>query len=234
MKKFVLLLDADDTLLDFKRCERRSIENTLTNFGLRCDEETISEYVRINLECWKMLECGKITRKRLDSLRFEVLFDKFGMNGVDPAEAGAYYRQQLNCSYFYIDGCHEFLSEMKKICRLYIVTNGTKPTQIQRLKGAGIDEYFDGFFYSEQIGCAKPYKGFFDYVFANIEDFDKSRCALMGDSLSSDIAGANASGITSIWYNPDCVTDTGKVEPDYVVQNYDDASTLIKMLAREF
>lgn len=234
MEKLIVLLDADDTLLDFGKSEKEAIVTTLKEFEVPVTQRIVDRYVQINLHCWKLLESGQITRVYLDRLRFDMLFEEFGITGKDTVKAGAKYREHLTERGYVLDGCVEFLQSISDKYRLFLVTNGTEPTQIVRLKSAGIYDFFEEKFYSEQIGCAKPYKGFFDYVFANIEDFDKSRCALMGDSLSSDIAGANASGITSIWYNPDCVTDSGQVEPDYVVQNYDDASTLIKMLAREF
>ena len=52
------------------------------------------------------------------------------------------------------------------------------------------------------FGVAKPKKGFFDAVAADIEGFDKSRALIIGDSLTSDIKGGINAGLDTCWYNP--------------------------------
>ena len=44
---------------------------------------------------------------------------------------------------------------------------------------------------------------FFEAAFAQIPDFDKKRAILIGDSLTSDIKGANNAGVDACWYNPE-------------------------------
>ncbi len=229
----IVLLDADDTLLDFGKSERESIVTTLNEFGIGVSEKIVDRYVQINLHCWKLLETGKITREYLDRLRFDMLFDEFGITGKDTVTVGATYRAHLTEKGYVIDGCIEFLKNISLKYRLFLVTNGTQPTQIARLKTAGIDGFFEDKFYSEQIGCAKPYKGFFDYVFSHIKDFDKSRTVLVGDSLSSDILGANNARITGVWFNPNGNAVEGIASPDYTVCGYEELEALLEKLDGE-
>ena len=49
------------------------------------------------------------------------------------------------------------------------------------------------------MGCAKPAPEFFEKVIDFIGDKDKSKYLVIGDSLSSDIAGARAFGLDSVW-----------------------------------
>lgn len=53
------------------------------------------------------------------------------------------------------------------------------------------------------MGIDKPNKEFFDIVFENIGSTDTREYLLVGDSLTSDILGANNAGIKNIWYNPE-------------------------------
>jgi 2-haloacid dehalogenase len=57
-------------------------------------------------------------------------------------------------------------------------------------------------FISEEMGCAKPEKRFFDLVAAAIPDFDPASAIVIGDSLSSDIQGGINAGLDTCWYNP--------------------------------
>ena len=227
MDKLIVLLDADDTLLDFGRSEKEAIVTTLKEFGIPVTQNIVDRYVQINLHCWKLLETGRITRVYLDRLRFDMLFEEFGIKGKDAVAAGAAYRAHLTEKGYVIDGCIEFLKNISLKYRLFLVTNGTQPTQIVRLKSAGIDGYFEDMFFSEQIGCAKPYAGFFDYVFSHIDGLDKSRVVLVGDSLTSDILGANNAGITGIWFNPKGQTLSGTAKPDYTVRGYEELEKLL-------
>lgn len=233
MDKLIVLLDADDTLLDFSKSENEAIKKTLAEFSIPVTRQIVERYVQINLHCWKLLEDGKITRVYLDRLRFDMLFEEFGIKDKDSVAAGAAYRAHLTESGYVLDGCVSFLEEISKKYRLFLVTNGTQPTQIVRLKSAGIDGFFEDLFYSEQIGCAKPYKGFFDYVFSHIEGFDKDRTVLIGDSLTSDIAGANNAGITGVWFNPKRLPLTDRAVPDYVASSYEELVSLLGSLDGE-
>lgn len=233
MEKLIVLLDADDTLLDFGKSEKEAIVTTLKEFEVPVTQRIVDRYVQINLHCWKLLESGQITRVYLDRLRFDMLFEEFGITGKDTVKAGAKYREHLTERGYVLDGCVEFLHSISDKYRLFLVTNGTEPTQIVRLKSAGIYDFFEEKFYSEQIGCAKPYKGFFDYVFAHIKDFDRARTVLVGDSLTSDIAGANNAGITGVWFNPKGKVNDSTAIPDHTVAGYDELEKLLSSIASE-
>ena len=62
-------------------------------------------------------------------------------------------------------------------------------------------KYIKDVFISEEIGFNKPQKEYFDYVLEHIEEKDKTKILVVGDSLSSDIAGAENSGLDSCWVN---------------------------------
>ena len=62
-----LLLDLDDTILDFHKAERIGITKTLEDFGLHATEEVLTTYSAINKKHWEMLERGELTQEMAKS-----------------------------------------------------------------------------------------------------------------------------------------------------------------------
>ena len=50
---------------------------------------------------------------------------------------------------------------------------------------------------------------------------------MIGDSLSSDIAGAAAAGIKSCWYNPDSLPAEDGIKPDFEIKKLKDVKNII-------
>ena len=78
-----------------------------------------------------------------------------------------------------------------------MVSNGTIKAQTKKLDRSGLDVLLDGVFLSEQLGVEKPNVGFFDQVFEAIGPVDKKQVMIVGDSLTSDIAGGERAGIVT-------------------------------------
>ena len=70
-KYTTLLLDADDTLLDFLGAEAAAIKSVCEKYNIAYSEEIRSAYSGINLALWKKLEKGEITRQEIQLRRFE-------------------------------------------------------------------------------------------------------------------------------------------------------------------
>ena len=196
------LFDADNTLLDFTAAEDHAIKECLLARGLPTDSETISLYSAINDGHWKRLEQGLTTRDRLRVERFSDFFRAVGYGG-DPVAMADDYVEALSRQTQLIDGALELISSLHGRCKLYIVTNGTEWIQRGRLADSGLLPYMQGVFISDLIGYPKPRVEFFSYVAEHIPAFDRARTVIVGDSLSSDMAGGIAFGIDTCWYNPD-------------------------------
>ena len=77
MYKYILL-DIDDTLLDFGKAEHQSIIGTFQQFGIDPTDENIERYSTINLSYWKRFERKEISKDLLWSGRFMQLGDEIG------------------------------------------------------------------------------------------------------------------------------------------------------------
>ena len=200
MKYTTLLLDLDETLFDFSRSERFAIDKLMEKYNIPVTEKNRRLYSEINDEKWRKLERGEITRPQLFKERFDDFFEKTGVR-ADVSEANLSYMRFLSQAGFILDGALETCERLSESYSLYLVTNGTKIVQNGRLNGSLIMKYIKGVFISEEIGFNKPQKEYFDYVLEHIEEKDKAKILVVGDSLSSDIAGAENSGLDSCWVN---------------------------------
>ncbi len=201
-KRFdIVLLDADETIFDFKRAEDHSLRLLLHSYDIAPTDQMVACYSAINLSLWKALERGEVTREKLKTLRFERFLAQIGASGIDCVEANDRYLTNLSNSTFLINGAEKFVKELHKHCKIYFATNGLTKAQTGRFSKSAIKDNFDGAFISEQIGFAKPDKAYFDYIFNTLKVKDKSRVIIIGDSLTSDMLGGKNAGITTCLYS---------------------------------
>lgn len=216
-RKTVLLFDADNTLLDFSKTEEFAFCETMKRHGYPCHSEIKKIYDEINHGLWKQYEREEITREQVVFTRFGKLFEQIGIDG-DGVLFEQEYQDMLSRGSFVIDGAMPLLAKVRRAgCQCYIVTNGVAKTQHRRLKESGIIRYMDDVFISEELGCAKPSKLFFDKVFAAIGEQKRKNAIIIGDSLTSDILGGNYAGITACWYNPNHLVNETQAVVDYEV-----------------
>lgn len=202
MRYQTLLLDADGTLWDFDRAEQEAIRETLRQFGLPDDQQWVGDYHRINAALWKQLERGEVTKAQLRTARFSRLLQAHGAVADDVAMADAYVETLSQKSYL-LPGALEACQQLAEHCRLYLVTNGMAVVQRGRLARSPITPLMRECFISEEVGFEKPHKGYFEAVFRSIPQFDARTTLMVGDSLTSDMAGGIAAGLDTCWINPE-------------------------------
>ena len=225
----ILLLDLDDTILDFHMQEAVAIRKTLETAGIDPTDATCERYSQINDMHWKMLERGEITREQVLHGRFQVLFAELGVQR-DTIPVVANYSHNLSEGHYFLPGALEAVQALQKQYRLFLVSNGTAVVQYKRIRNAALEPYFEEIFISQDVGFNKPAKGFFDYCFARIKDFDPEKTLIVGDSLSSDILGGQNAGIKTCWLNPKHKNCTLEKAPDYELENITQLEALLKTL----
>lgn len=224
-----LLLDLDDTILDFKMQEHVAIRKTLADVGIDPTEEVCAQYSKINEAHWKRLEKGELTRQQVLHGRFGVLFEQMGVV-ADPAQTAKRYEGNLSEGHYFLPGAKEAVERLSKKYKLYLASNGTAVVQERRLASAGIAPFFKEIFISQHIGANKPAKEFFDYCFDHIEDFDPAKAIIVGDSLSSDILGGINAGIRTCWINPKHKSADPHIQPDYIIENITQLEELLESI----
>lgn len=215
MKKYeYILIDLDDTIFDFKKGERASIINTMNDIGYRMVDDDINTFSMINEKYFQMYANGELSRDEFHHKRFEDFFLYLGLNN-DPDTSDRMYMNELSMACEYVDGAVDFLNKINEKYKLYIASNGMYDIQISRLKKAGIYDMFDGVYVSSKIGANKPSKDFFEYIFKDLNDYDKSKYLIIGDREDSDILGGIDSGIDTMYFNRKYKEI--KLSPTYVI-----------------
>lgn len=223
-----LLLDLDDTILDFHKAERIALSKTIQDFGVEPTEEALALYHKINKWHWEQLELGVMTREEVLTGRFAVFFRELGKT-VDPTACARSYEHNLSIGHYFLPGAEETVKALSKTYRLFLVSNGTAAVQHSRLTSAGLYPYFEQVFVSQEIGFNKPDKAYFDRCFARIPGFDPEKALMVGDSLTSDIKGGINAGVRTVWINPKH-KDCGDIRPDYQLEALSQLPELLEEL----
>ncbi len=196
-----VLLDVDDTLIDFALSERQGIKHVFRKFDLPFDEDIYRTYRRLNIELWESFERGDITKEDLLRVRFERLFEIYDLS-ADIKALNKDYQMSLGTNIRLIPNAMKVCKELNAYCTLAIVTNGTIAAQKNKLRNSGLDRIIPYIFISDELKYGKPDPRFFEHVFSIIKADKRDRVLIVGDSLGSDIKGGNNAGIHTCWYNP--------------------------------
>lgn len=202
MRYPILLLDVDDTLLDFHAAEANAIRDVFTARDLPAGAEELARYSRINRSWWERFERGECLRSELLWRRFAEYFAAAGID-CDPRQAQLDYAQALGSYGIWLPGAEKLCRELRESGRrLYAVTNGNADVQHRRLASTGLNALLDGVFISEEVGFQKPDPAYFERVFRRIGQPKREDCLLVGDSQTSDMQGGKNAGVAVCWYNP--------------------------------
>ena len=196
-----LLLDADGTILDFDRSEAEAIRHTLALYQLPVTDEWVTRYHQINDNLWKQLERGEITKNDLRHVRFSRLLEYYGIERDAHAMADTYV-EELSSRPYMLPGALEACRELSQTYRIYIITNGIAYVQRRRLTSLPLQDYIQKSYISEEIGYEKPDIRYFQAVLRDIPECDPSTLLVVGDSLTSDMAGGIQAGLDTCWINP--------------------------------
>ena len=222
----IALMDADNTLLDFTRSEHDALCECLVARGIPTRQEIIDRYSKINDDHWKMLERGEITREYLRINRFAQFFKEYGLDH-DPTNMANDYLMALSTKSYLLDGALELCQHLYGRCRLFIITNGNTFVQKGRFDPCPIAPLVENCFISEELGCSKPEKAYFDIVSDMIPGFDPRETIVVGDSLTSDIQGGINAGLDTCWFNPKSKPLPKHIPATYVAQSFSEIEEII-------
>lgn len=225
MTEFVFL-DLDDTILDFHAAERIALAKTLSHFGVEPTAAVVERYHVINRQHWERLERGELTRDQVQEGRFRVLFEELGRE-ADPVAITRNYEKNLGIGHYFLPGALEAVQALSRHHRLFLASNGTASVQHSRLTSAGLYPYFEKVFISQEIGCNKPSKEFFQACFAQIPHFRRESAIMVGDSLTSDILGGIRAGMKTCWINPAHEPPRADIRPDYEIESLSQLPALL-------
>lgn len=155
--------------------------------------------------------------------------DALGTHGVaDDALARALRDEARAASGAFLrplPGARELLAELSGHFRLGVITNGIPELQQGKIEALGVGDIFEAVVVSGALGAGKPARAPFEAAVQRLGvRFDQA--VMIGNSLRSDIGGANAVGMVSIWLQygaPDeDVAAAAAARPDHTIAALDD------------
>lgn len=134
---------------------------------------------------------------------YQELFTKYGnglefTNTVFATEAGYAFRtasREYMRLFPQVTGLLEHLRRTNK--HAFILSNAQSSYTWPEICFFGLQNMVDDVLMSSDYRCMKPDRAFFDILLEKY-DMDRSRTLMLGDSLKSDIAGADKAGIDSV------------------------------------
>ena len=204
----VILFDVDNTILSFDEYVKESMKCGFGKFEIGTyKEEMFSVFKQINTALWELIEKGELDFEELKKKRWNMIFERLGIT-ADGEAFEKYFRECLFESAIPIDGAIELLEYLCKKYILCVASNGPYLQQVNRLKVGGMLPYFSDLFISEEVGSSKPSESFFRTCIDRLnlkseEEILPCEIMIIGDSLSSDMAGGIQFGMQTCFYNPD-------------------------------
>ena len=226
-KYYCILFDADNTLLDFDAAESKALADTLRNYGIEPDAETVQTYRTINEELWRQLEKGQLRRDKLMAERFTRFLKAVDAAG-NGAEMNKFYLDQLSTHPdLAAPNVLDVLKELSEVATLAVVTNGFDRVQSRRVAESGMKDFIEEVFVSEKLDSEKPNRKIFDAALRSLGVENREHVLMVGDSLTSDIQGGINAGLDTCWFNPSHAENPGKVCPTYEIADLEELYPLV-------
>lgn len=220
-----VFFDIDNTLIDFDACVRSIMKAGFEHFGLPAyRDEMFAVFEEENKKLWSKIEDGSLSFQKLIECRWNIVFARLGIDFDGPIFE-TYFRARLKDTAILTDGAEELVKRLSQKYILCIASNGPYLQQTHRAKISGILPYFGYAFISEDIGAAKPSREFFKIAFERLNDGRKEpilpeNTLMVGDSLTSDMAGGKTFGMKTCYYTRGA--DIRNAEFDLCIKNLSD------------
>lgn len=175
--------------------------------GLRGEFEGCDPHLE-KLRAWK------------EEYRYMVWSDALACFGLSTSamiqQLGDNYAHSRRTSNILFEDALPALTDLGQTCALALVTNGAPDLQMEKVQLAGLEEYFDAIVISGSLGVGKPLPRPFEVALESLS-VEPCNALMVGNSLERDMAGALASGITSVWLDRDAGFVKSSIEPEHII-----------------
>ena len=218
MRYKTLLFDLDNTLFDASSCEPDAFAYALGEGGVVEPRQYWETFTEINDALWAAVVRQEVTPNEVQARRFADLVAAAGLD-ADPTLLADEYVVGMGAFGELYPGARDVLEDLSRRATLGLITNGLGEVVRARIDRLELEQYFAAIVISGEVGTSKPGAEIFGLMSDALGNPVKETMLMIGDSPSSDIAGANNFGIAACWYNP-----AGKPRPEGVQIDHEIAS----------
>lgn len=191
-----IFIDIDDTLLDYVPCCREAYDTAMPDHP-----EHFQLFFDIAGRLFSEAKHGKHTIAEVMELYPKEFMASIGypQEFVEPFTRA--FRAAWGKTHTLVPEAKEMLDALKsKGYRLFAASNSFAHLQRSRLEQAGILHYFEDTYISMDIGYDKPDVRFFEEALRR-SGLQPSEVLMIGDSMTTDILGAQAAGIDALFFD---------------------------------
>lgn len=242
-----LFLDMDETLCDTGKANNVAKYELTKRAQAMCgkslhSEQFVERYVQGIYRQWTPVQQQKymqiIEQQSEDAFRVQLIQDLL----ADMQQPAVTVQDALllqNCfdkerlaAFDFFPGIEPFLREMRKRMTLVVITNGPEFSQVPKVQRVNLAQHVDHIIIGGQEIEQKPARSIFAKAL-RLAACESHEVIHVGDGLTPDIGGANASHIKSVWVRHNQPFDkTLGINPDFVVEHPDELPKLFEQLLK--
>ena len=204
--------DLDNTLIRYERSPGEVLQTCFETLDLE-PLFSVDEY-------YSTYDAFVETCDSMDELRrrcFAALADANGYDRELGRTVAAVFREERDhTNVSLLPNATMVLEEISNHYEIAMITNGTRDTQWQKITAVGLDQWFETIIVAGDDTPPKPDATPFDRAIESLETTPATTIHI-GDSLDTDIAGAHATGMHSVWIGDELASRT--IEPTYIVSS---------------
>ncbi len=222
-----VFFDLDHTLWDYEKNARLTLTEMFDKYQLgfffRSIDSFVNAFHHANGQLWSQYNRGEVDKQYIRKYRFKNILQKRADDDSLYEELSNYFIEHCSRQTHLIPGTMDTLDYLSEKYELSIITNGFNDSQKVKLEESGIDAYFRYVITSESVGYKKPSPEIFDFAL-ELSGHLSHEVVMIGDNLSTDIAGAKSAGWKNIWLN---LTSNKSSDPDNEIASLSELKSIL-------
>ena len=235
MKQYsAILIDWDDTIGDWSHAAACALRDLYDDYCLNELFPTLPDFIGLyepyNLELWDRYGRNEVTKAQLHFERFYYPLMQADNNpsfhGEDKQSLalrmGDDFLRLTNKYFTLLPDAEMVVTYLAGRYPLTVLSNGFKEVQYYKLAHSGLQDRFSHIVISEELGFNKPDPRLFS-IALRMNNVSAQQAIMIGDSYTSDIAGAKAAGIDQLWIHKEPTEQNAT----YIVPKLADVMTIL-------
>jgi HAD superfamily hydrolase (TIGR01509 family) len=214
-----VLFDLDDTICEFIQSQ----ESVLTEAFDAVDVDPFCSLDEYHQRYGSYLDKSE----NVEDLRKRCFGDIAEEQGYDPElgrNVAAAYSSRRDYSVRFLPGAREALTELAADYTLGLITNGSPEIQQPKLASLNLSDRFETVVYAGYETSAKPDPEPFHHALDTL-NVSPENVVYVGNSLESDVAGAQAAHINAVWLSDERSDQLHAHIPEYTIDSLRELQT---------
>jgi putative hydrolase of the HAD superfamily len=231
MSHDAVVLDLDDTLYPYSPCNeagKEAAHRRAQELGYELDHETFLElYQQARAAIKQDIDGTGSSHERHIYFKKALDLHTGTVQAADALELGDAFWDAYMDQMELFTGVIETLEWLREEdTKRAVSTDLTTRTQLRKIERLGIEEYIDVLVTSEELGRDKPATAMFAVPLGRL-GVTPEEAVMIGDSLTSDIAGGNSLGMTTVLFNSDDDPTSPVEEPDHRIESFAELKDIV-------